>query len=79
MVGKQYYHFINQEISYWLSNRSLVSCIGLRPGINIAYQGPVNEPVRNHLINAIYINLLSIKSQYSFINYISTDSQYEET
>ena len=29
--GVQYYYVINQVISYWLSYRSEVSCIGQRP------------------------------------------------
>ena len=50
------------------------------PRTNTADQGPVIEPIDNHLINDIFcIILLSTDSHYSFINYISTDSQYEET
>ena len=32
-----YYYVINQVISYWLSYRSEVSCIGLRPNAEDLY------------------------------------------
>ena len=51
-----YYFVINQVISYWLSYRSEVSCIGPRPSDNAADKGPVTETIRNHLINDIFIN-----------------------
>ena len=57
-ISWPYYYVINQVISYWLSYRSEVSCIGprRRPSTYTADQGPVTEPIRNHLINDIFIN-----------------------
>ena len=55
-LGPQVYCIvINQVISYWTSYRSSVSCIGPRPS-NTADRGPVTGPIRNNLINEIFIN-----------------------
>ena len=62
IVVLYYYNVINQVISYWTSYRSSVSCIGPRPNnkllprSNTADRGPVTGPIRNNLINEIFIN-----------------------
>ena len=60
-------------ISYWLSYRSEVSCIGPRPKAEVScigprpkaenqYSGarPVTEPIRNHLINNIIVDEIMV-------------------
>ena len=54
-VSAFYHYAINQDISYWLSYRSKLSCIGPKLRTNTTDLRPLSEPMQNLLINDIFI------------------------